>query len=751
MFQVVIPTSLKKQHYNVRMIATYLVYLRQHHPHIDWNVQIKSLGIEPEYFKDEGHWVSVEFARSFIDLAKELTNDPQLTYKVGRFSLSPEGLGNLLYTTVRYALSLEGIFNNLWKFSAQFNKVVDFKMVERQSGKIKMLLIIRKEILTSQEFHLFKSAMSDVLGSIRGYYSAIPLIKGGKPAEVFFNPVDELTTEIVIHYQVLNHWISAKNILIYGLGGSVAVLSGVVFGLWGILTSLSFYTAGLLITSLVKQKRRLGVLVDEANQQVAKRNDQYAELLETRNQLDQQLQASLLLSKISEILIYSKAESFLLEEICQELSVKLGLDQAAIFIADEAKENLLCRGLYLKDKNPNLLGSKIKYPISAESPFSSEISKTFVNRKSVFIEKWQDFHVDLESQLSASNIVSDILAAYEPPDPLLIKDTWSICCVPIISEIAIYGVLQVKTKLNNRALRTGDLKVLETVARQVAVAIEKERFSNTYKKFVPRELISLLGFQNITDVKANIGAEFNMSVLFADIRKFTSLSEEMTPMEALSYLNDYFSNLGPVFSKHQGVIDKFLGDGIMVLFRDPAEAVRAAVEFQTELSRYNERNRLSDKNLPVSVGIGIHHGKVVLGTIGYDERMGISVVSDCVNIASRIESLTKNYGVDIICTDVVARSHQPNKENQKVRIIGYRQLRGRSGFVPIYEIFGHLSEMDVYLRAKNAPLIARLVEGLMNSRPPEPDTLQLLFEASADDPVVKFYQHEYQLKTAKAS
>ncbi len=197
---------------------------------------------------------------------------------------------------------------------------------------------------------------------------------------------------------------------------------------------------------------------------------------------------------------------------------------------------------------------------------------------------------------------------------------------------------------------------------------------DAYARYVPREFLRLLGKREIHEIELGNQVEVDMAVLFADIRSFTMLSEGMKPQENFNFLNSYLSRMGPIIRANHGFIDKYLGDGIMALFagdrpddptgrgQDPArasaDAVAAATAMQQELFTYNRQRRRMGYQ-PIQVGVGVHAGKVMLGILGEEERREGTVIADVVNLASRLEGLTKVYGARIIVSDQVIRMLGP--------------------------------------------------------------------------------------------
>ncbi len=234
-----------------------------------------------------------------------------------------------------------------------------------------------------------------------------------------------------------------------------------------------------------------------------------------------------------------------------------------------------------------------------------------------------------------------------------------------------------------------------------------------YGRFVPHEFLNFLDKKSILDV--NLGDQIlkQMTVLFCDIRSFTSLSEQMTPKENFNFINSYLGRVVPVFRKNNGIVDKFIGDGIMALFpNNPDDAVHAALEVLAKISEYN-LERLSHSLEPIRVGIGIHTGNLMLGTIGNDEFMQGSVISDTVNLASRIETLTKKVGATLLISKAVLEKLQ-NQSEYLLRYIGNVKVKGKTIETAVYEIFDGDDSIVKNLKSKTKNDFAKGVELFYN-------------------------------------
>lgn len=232
-----------------------------------------------------------------------------------------------------------------------------------------------------------------------------------------------------------------------------------------------------------------------------------------------------------------------------------------------------------------------------------------------------------------------------------------------------------------------------------------ERTNRAAFRFVPQSFLRQLGNESILEARLGQQQRLRMTVLFADIREFTSLAESMTPEETFAFVNEFLAEVGPTVRGHGGFIDKYLGDAIMALFPGPAVgAVAAAVELRADLARFNER-RLT-RGLPaIRIGVGLHTGDLILGIIGDDERMDGTVIADVVNTASRLEGLTKRYQAVILMSEAT-RAELDDRERWAHRFVERVQVKGRAGVLAVYEVFeGAPATETALLRATAAELL----------------------------------------------
>ena len=248
------------------------------------------------------------------------------------------------------------------------------------------------------------------------------------------------------------------------------------------------------------------------------------------------------------------------------------------------------------------------------------------------------------------------------------------------------------------ALSKSEKELLETNRKIENVNADLERINEAFVQFVPKNFSELLG-KNISDIKLGDHTLARMAILFSDIRLFTDLSESMSAQDNFDFINRYLSRMEPAIIENHGFIDKYVGDSIMALFDNKSHgvssenAVKAALGMLKRLSSFNT-DRIEQGQPEIKVGIGIHTGNLMLGTIGGANRMDTTVISKNVNLASRLEGLTKLFGVSLIVSkETFFDINQNQREKYKSRRLGPVKPKGSSELVNIYEIFDEDNEL----------------------------------------------------------
>lgn len=220
-------------------------------------------------------------------------------------------------------------------------------------------------------------------------------------------------------------------------------------------------------------------------------------------------------------------------------------------------------------------------------------------------------------------------------------------------------------------------------------------------RFVPNEFLQALGRDRITEVSLGDFIQREVTVMFSDIRNYTSLAESMEPEENYRFVNAFHGRIGPLILQHHGFVNQYLGDGIMALFPSlPIDALYSAIAMQTALRHYN-LYRISKQRRPLEIGIGLHTGPLIMGIIGDSRRMEAATIADAVNTASRLESLTKYYGAKILLSDdSYGKLATTDQCKLHFRYLGQVVVKGKIEPIGVYECLEGEDETQLELKVK---------------------------------------------------
>jgi adenylate cyclase len=253
-------------------------------------------------------------------------------------------------------------------------------------------------------------------------------------------------------------------------------------------------------------------------------------------------------------------------------------------------------------------------------------------------------------------------------DSIVSQGVRSTICAPLVGESRVHGAIYADRLDPFAAFKPDDLELISAVASQTAIAVENARAHErlareevaraNYSRFLPEYVVKQM-LENPESFKLG-GVTQTITVLFADIRGFTSIAEHAAPEKIVGLLNRYFSAMTDIIFAHGGTLDKYLGDGLMALFgaptatpEDASNALNTAVAMQRRILGINVE--LRDEGLKeIGVGIGLHTGEVIVGYIGSERRSEYTAIGDTVNTASRLESNAR--GGEILLSDATAKA-----------------------------------------------------------------------------------------------
>ena len=239
---------------------------------------------------------------------------------------------------------------------------------------------------------------------------------------------------------------------------------------------------------------------------------------------------------------------------------------------------------------------------------------------------------------------------------------------------------------------------------------DQRQWLRAFERFVPTAMGRLVDRADLRKVEVGDHVARDMTILFMDLVAFTARSERMAPPAVFELLNQLYAVIGPCLEGHGGVIDKYLGDGVMVIFPDGAQgACEAALAVLAALDRFNAEHPLADG--PLAMGIGVHHGPVILGMVGHARRIAPTVIADAVNTAARIQEWTRLLGTRLLLSRAVVEEISPGGMDAS-RSLGRLPMRGRTQPVEVIEVYAAENAASRGRRVATAESFAAAVEKL---------------------------------------
>lgn len=260
----------------------------------------------------------------------------------------------------------------------------------------------------------------------------------------------------------------------------------------------------------------------------------------------------------------------------------------------------------------------------------------------------------------------------------------------------------------DRADELGELaKAVDSMALQLQSSFETlEAQKNAFARFFPPHYLKFLGKTSVTQIELGDHITADMAVMFSDIRQFTSLAEKMQPQEIFDLVNAYLQRMSPEIRSHRGFVVKFIGDGMMSVFPKRVEnAIAAGIAQFEQMRQYNTERRVSGE-VSIDIGIAIHFGHLMVGMIGEPNRLQGDAISDTVNLAARLEGLTKLYGTSLLISETV-KVQLKSPDRYTLRFLDWVIVKGRTEPIEIYEVLDAEAESSRRLKLDTLELYAR--------------------------------------------
>lgn len=267
-------------------------------------------------------------------------------------------------------------------------------------------------------------------------------------------------------------------------------------------------------------------------------------------------------------------------------------------------------------------------------------------------------------------------------------------------------------------------RLYEALETKLRLEKETQRQVQVFQRFVPRQLLEILHKESILDIALGDHLEVEMCVLFSDLRNFTAITERLGPKQVFGFLNNYIGCVEPAIHENNGFIVSFLGDGLMNLFMEPVDAVKAAIAIQEKVVEFNSLYK-DERYYPLSSGIGLHCGNLMMGIVGVHARMQGTVISDAVNVASRLEEVAARTGSLIVASEEFIESIDLSfRKTLELRPLGKIHIKGKQQPLSLVEVI--------------CPEIDPLAQVKLQTRQLFLDGIDLFFKKQYQEAIPKF-------------
>lgn len=603
---------------------------------------LADLGIGRSYFRSQHNWISVEFLDAFLDAFSRHGDIDEVSGMSGKLTFDREVIG-LNYYILRHFLSPEIAFRAMASTVKKFNLTRTCE-VDLSPGCCRVKLgLVARDLLPkhrSSELNWLENltAYIRVLTNGKGEVQQISSCYDLEEKSVFEVtwPVRSQRSQLVINsLKYAGIWAAAA--------AAIAPVGGWVAGLF----AGTLATAVLKMQEMSAQKKRnhynmsdVAKRIDEINEDNTKK---YEDLQTAKQRLDKRYVEAQLLDESARLIQSCDDLNGIHRTALKTVCGRFGFSRAFVMVLDEDRNNLRTVAVEGISENSEKLW-KFRVDISTKRENALFLSSAFHSGQAVVIN-------DLEAHVFQLNEQSQAVLKS-------LGGAKGFTIIPIPDATGSCGVLIAERDTERFPIRQEDIVILQRLCQHIGIAIERfgklekeQKLRTLFQKYVPQAVLDSL-LQESTPVLGGIQKE--IVCMFLDIRGFTRLSAALPPEIIISILNRIFAVVGRMVEESGGVIDKFLGDGVLAVWgsvpggnTDVGAILTAIQKMDTNLEALNRE--FETQGLPaIKVGVGLHKGPAIVGNIGSVDRLEFTCIGNAVNLASRLEGLCKLYETNLV-------------------------------------------------------------------------------------------------------
>jgi class 3 adenylate cyclase len=632
------------QHYGVNVMLPYLLQAEETIGKHKVDSILNQVGIPSEYFFKQTNWVSVEFFNYFIAEYSKHADATQLQLEAGRKSMKKEILG-LTYYFIKHFASMQLLLQEIISVANRFNKtrICEISNLGIQSGVLKVGLYDKAYLPQDPSACLnwvgCLEALIELSTGKKGTVKKTACCFNGDPACIY-----ALT------------WVPQNSSLGRMLTWSLPI-AGVVttallcidswmFGI-NIFAGLGLPIVGSLTGFAIFQTLKIDTLNTQFDKYHKESDERYADLERAKNLLEANYQEAVLLENLAKEIQKSTLLTGILNTTVSAICEKFGLSRSFIMLIDHKTKKLKTAAVSGTSEFSNILW-EYEVDVSKARDNPMVLSSAFLASQSIFISDVEEHKFHLNN--TSINLIDKLQSS-------------GFIIVPIPSINGNWGVIVADKDQTSSRIDRRHLVLLQRVAQYLGIALDKksqfeqeQTLRRIFQKYVPSRVLE--GISETDEPKLG-GQSRHIICMFVDIRGFTQLSNSYPPEVVLDILNSFFSLVQPIVATRGGLIDKFLGDGILITWGTTGisetyeqEAVGMAVDLLAQTETLSDK--LAEMQLPrLKIGVGINSGPAIVGNVGSNDRMDFTAIGTTVNVASRLEALCKTYACSIVISEAI--------------------------------------------------------------------------------------------------
>ncbi len=665
-----------KQHINATVLRPYILEAEDMVGKKTLSKIITKYQLDRDYFKRESNWVSVEFFDSFLTDFSEFSDTYELNRRAGYRATTKEILG-ANYFVIKHFFSPKIAFKTFERYFPKFNKTRSYKVIESGRNFCRIRITNpNKELIPKS-----RSAKENWTALLDSYVRILTR----RPAQI---QILKSTFDGDEYCEYMVRWKTPffrnKFVLSFILGFISLYYASYLIDRWeelGVYLGMGLLSAMLyfLIYSSKRSSERYDDIITSMDKLEKSADLKYRELQASKEIVELNYQESRLLDNINRKIQTLDDLNGILQTALKNTCNHFGFERAFIMIADEDSKILKTASVYGANQ-PIMDLWRFQVDISQKRDNPNFLSSVFHTGQSVIINDLEEhlFHLNEKSKKLIKSL-----------------NVNAFCLVPIPSEKKSWGVIVADKGKSKDNILKRDLVSLRRISQSIGLALDKKskidsemKARKIFQKFVPGWVVE----ETLKNKEPELGGKTRNAIcVFADIRNFTSLASTIPSELLIEVLNRLFSDLQDSVTENGGVIDKFLGDGALLTWgvypwspMDTKNVFDAIFSFNQKLVEINNEYKIEGFG-NLEVGFGIHKGPVIAGNIGSNDRMEFTVIGTTVNLASRLEQITKKFSTTIVVSDKVVNLEDLDHNwtiKQQVQIRGISDLQNIAIYKP---------------------------------------------------------------------